>query len=514
MRRKSMRAEELFRNTGLEAPADVEITGISCDSRRVKKGYLFICHSGNRADGHRFAAEALANGAALVVGEHRVDGVPNMILTQSSRHTESLLWYNFTSRPTDCMTKIAVTGTAGKTSVAFILRHILAACGRKVGLISTVGVYAGEIKLDTGESGGSSVSDISGAMTTPDPEYFFGAAAEMRAAGCDTLVFEASSQAIAMGRLAAVRPDRVIYTNLSSEHLDYHKTMENYFAAKASLMESADFAIINADDFMIARLHGMYPDKNIIRCTADAENVSQSEVAALKYTSHGADGIEYLYYSAGAVFRIRSPLLGKYSVYNTMEAAACAISLGADPMTVKAALSDFHGADGRLTRVRFPLLKRESEMGLLPDVFIDYAHTPDALSAVLTAVRELSDGRVIAVFGCGGERDRTKRPMMARAALSIADHTVITGDNSRGEDPEQIISDILTGADAGGSFTVIPDRREAIKYAVNIAGAGDMILLAGKGHEKYEIDSSGKHPFDEEELAQSAMYRKFRKNGS
>lgn len=504
-----MRLCELFRDTGITLPEDVEIKGIACDSRRVREGYVFICHSGGRYDGHDFAPEAIQNGAAIVISEHPIDGVDGVIVTENTRRLESQLWYNFTDRPTDGMTKIAVTGTAGKTSVAFALRHILESCGHCVGLFSTVGVYACGREISVGENGGSSVSDISGAMTTPDPEYFFKSAEKMRALGCDTLVYEASSQAIAMGRLWALVPDIVIYTNLSNEHLDYHGTMEAYFEAKASLMERSGVAIINFDDEWISKIYDRFPAKRIIRVSADPDK--DSDVRAVKYRSHGADGIEYVYDSDSVVVGLKSPLPGKYSVYNTMEAAACAVHLGCDPMSVKAALSDFRGAPGRLERVAFRGLKREYADGLIPDVIIDYAHTPEAMRAVLAAVREVTKGRLIVLFGCGGDRDRTKRPMMARAVLSYADHTIITSDNSRSEDPNRIIYDIMAGVDGEKSFTVIPDRRDAIRYAVKISSAGDVVILLGKGHEKYEIDATGKHPFDESELVRGAMYEKFRR---
>ena len=506
-----MRSFELFRDTGICFPADVQINGIACDSRRVREGYVFICHKGGRYDGHEFAHEAVKNGAVLIIGEHPIDGVEGVIITENTRKLESHLWYNFTSRPIDGMIKIAVTGTAGKTSVAFALRHILESCGRRVGLFSTVGVYACGEELGVGENGGSSVSDISGAMTTPDPEYFFTSAVKMRELGCDVLVYEASSQAIAMGRLDSVVPDIAIYTNLSNEHLDYHGTMEAYFEAKASLMKRAEVAIINSDDEWISKIHDRFPTKRIIRVSADPTGACCTDVRAVNYRSNGADGIEYVYHSDSVVVGLRSHLPGKYSVYNTMEAVACALHLGCDPMSVKAALSDFHGAPGRLERLAFPKLKREYADGLVPDVIIDYAHTPEAMKAVLTAVREVTRGRLIALFGCGGDRDRTKRPMMAQAVLSASDHTIITSDNSRSEDPNRIIYDIMAGVDREKSFTVISDRRDAIRYAVNISTAGDVVLLLGKGHEKYEIDATGKHPFDESELVRTAMYEKFRR---
>lgn len=501
-----MKASELFYGTDISYSFDdISFCGVASDSRRVKKGFLFICQRGTRHDGHYHSLEAIKNGAAVVLADHYIDGIPKerIALTSDTRVAESQVWNNYTGRPADKMTKIAITGTAGKTSVAFALRHIFSAAGHKVGLISTVRTLAGSKEMQLGENGGSSVSDLHGAMTTPDPEYFFTAIAGMRDSGCDTLVYEASSQSILFRKTSAISPDVAIFTNLSPEHLDCHGDMESYFRTKASLMDDAKTAVINIDDPWMAKLTEMYPDTKTVRCTARYSRVADSDVCALRYLSHGAEGIEYVYFSEQAVFRIRTQVSGRYSVYNTMEAASCAISLGIDPMTVKEALSDFRGVDGRLQRIDIP-----TDCGF--SVFIDYAHTPESVGKVTETAREFTEGRLITLFGCGGDRDKVKRPEMTRMAQKTSDYIIITSDNPRNEDPNEIIGDMLRGLGERKNHTIIPDRREAIRYAVSIAEAGDVILLLGKGHEKYEILSDGKHPFDEEAIVIEAIKDRFK----
>ncbi len=491
-----MIASQLFDDIPVNRIPDLDFTGIASDSRRVRPGNLFVAIRGSRFDGHNFIRDALDRGAAAVLAEHEVYGFDNLILTPSTRAAESVLWYNFTGRPTDGMTKIAVTGTAGKTSCAFILRHILRSAGRKVGAVTTVRSMANDETIDMGDNGGSSVSDIPGAMTTPDPEYFFGAALQMKETGCDTIIYEASSQALAMEKLVSVRPDLALFTNLSPEHLDYHHEMEQYFLSKASLMEHAGHAVINADDPWMKKLPAMYPDVPVTLCSVNDNTVEVRGAGIRQSGGH----VHYIYLSHGAVMRVDAPMPGIYSVYNTMMCAAAAVQLGVDPVLIRDSLSDFGGVDGRLNRIRFP----NSISGRLPAVYIDYAHTPDSLRAALTALRAEVCGRLTVVFGCGGERDKIKRPLMAKTAQELADMTVITGDNPRGENPGAIIADILSGVGENAPVKVIPDRREAIRWAVMNADAGDTILLAGKGHEKYEITAEGRKPFDEEKIVRDA----------
>jgi len=500
-----MRLGEVFEGCEVKNyNAEIEICGVTSDSRKVKPGYLFICLAGTRHDGHDYVEEAVRRGAVCILGEHSTKSPIGTSITPCTRSAESKIWYNFTGRPTDKMKRIAVTGTSGKSSVVFLLRHLFRSAGLKVGVITTLGAYSEDRMISLGENGGSSVTDLAGAMTTPDPEFFFGAACEMAKDGCDMFIYEASSQAIALGKLSAISPNMAVFTNLSREHLDFHQTMEEYFNAKSGLMRGAHAAVINCDDEWIGRLYGQYPNIPIIRCTAQSEKISDSDVCAIRI-GHTNDGSEYVYFSEKAVFRVKTPQIGRFSVYNTMEAAACAIYFGCDAMMVKDALASFGGVRGRMYRVY--------EGDGLPCVIIDYAHTPNALKAVLGAVREWKkDGRLIVMFGCGGDRDRGKRPLMAKAAQELADLVVITSDNPRTEDPMAIISDIVCGMDGSKPYIVIPDRREAICYVIEEACAEDTVILAGKGHEDYEITSDGKHPFDEEKCAREALREKIMKN--
>ncbi|MBE6542649.1 MAG: UDP-N-acetylmuramoyl-L-alanyl-D-glutamate--2,6-diaminopimelate ligase [Ruminococcaceae bacterium] len=485
---------------------DRDVAGISSDSRKAKVGDLFICHRGHRFDGHSFAKSAVDRGAAFVLTDHLMDGIDpeRQIVTSDTRASESVVWNNFLGKPADSMIKIAVTGTAGKTTTAYVLRHIFRCAGYRVGIISTVKTLAQDHEITMGENGGSSVSDLAGAMTTPDPEYFFGAVAEMKKRGCEVLIYEASSQSLELKKTSAITPDIALFTNISPEHLDCHGNMEKYFAAKCALFEGVKKAVINCDDTVVSRLPEIFCECEFIRCSAEPTSVSSSDVCALRYLSRGSEGIEYVYFSDMAVFRMKSPMIGKYSVYNTILASAAAISFGVDPLTVKEAVGSFAGVEGRMKRVCVPEVFRP-----YPTVYIDYAHTAKALESTLSALREIAEGRLTVLFGCGGDRDRTKRPEMMKAAQKFADYTIVTSDNPRGEDPDEIIRDILRGADHTKPYIVIGDRRAAIKYAVDTSAENDVIFLAGKGHEKYEITGDGIRPFDEEELVKFAVREKY-----
>ncbi len=498
-----MKAAELLRNLASDVP-ELDVTGLTSDSRTARPGWLFICHTGLRRDGCAYAAEALGLGAAAVIAPHPIDGIPpeKTILTPDTRLAESVLWNRFCGEPADGMTKIAVTGTAGKTSVTFILREILMTAGRKVGVISTLGAFSGHEPVPLGENGGAAVSDIPGAMTTPDPEYFFRAVERMKRGECDTLIWEASSQSQLMKRTAAICPDAAVFTNLSPEHMDCHGSMENYFAAKATLMKGAGIAVINTDDEWMRRLPELYPQVPVVRCSAESGKVAVSDACAIKTVLRGADGIEYVYFSENAVFRVRSPLIGRMSVQNTLLAAAAALAVGTDAMITKEALDGFSGVPGRMNRVKLP-----GVIGF--SVFIDYAHTPSSLASVLDAMREITKGRLIVLFGCGGDRDRQKRPLMAEAAGRGADYVILTSDNARTEDPDAIITEAAAGLDPAVPHAVIRDRAEAIRFAVRMAETGDTVLLAGKGHEKYEIRADGMVPFDEEAIVRAAVRDRF-----
>ncbi len=504
-----MKIQELLR--GIEVcelcGSDVPVLGIASDSRCVKPGWMFICVKGIHRDGHDFIGEAVKNGAVFLVGEDRerlsAAGV-GFAVSKNTRLAEALIWNNRYGNPAFGMKTVAVTGSMGKTSTVMILREILEKSGMKTGVITTIRAMAGDTVLDMGQNGGSSVSDISGAMTTPDPEYFMGAVAKMKEMGCEVLIYEASSHAIDLCKTDAVSPDIAIFTNLTEEHLDYHGTMEQYLQVKAKLFRRAKMGIINTDDPYGKRLTEIVTDTPFVTCSMESHRLCEVDTCALRYTPKGGEGLEYIYFSNLAVFRVTTPLICRHSVYNTMLAARCAIELGADPLTVKDALAHIRGVDGRMLRVETGVDFGDRNP---VSVFIDYAHTAAALESVLRSLCELRQkgSRILLVFGCGGDRDPSKRSKMGAVAQTYADFTVVTGDNARTEDPLKIISDILSGMGAGNPFVVIPDRTAAIRYAVEHADYGDILLLAGKGHEKYEIDRFGKKPFDEERIVREAM---------
>lgn len=497
---------------------ETEIENIASDSRAVTKNSLFVCIRGGKNDGHLYVSDAVKNGAAAILCERVPDGAENIpiILTPDTRAALSELWNTFCGFPGSGMTKIAVTGTAGKTSVTLILEHILSCAGFAVGRISTVGAASRGAKLECGNNGGSSLlpEDTAGAMTTPDPEYFFGAMRKMRDDGCSVMIYEASSQSLLRKTTSAIIPDIAVYTNLSPEHLDAHGSMENYFAAKTSLLCGVKKAVINADDAFFPRLPTLFPDCGFtsVSCKS-AESVKRANerrVTAKNISLFGDDGTEYVYFSDDAVFRAVTPLAGLMSVYNTMEAAACAMLLGADAMTVKEALASGPVIPGRCERVAVP----HGYERVFPRVYIDYAHTPGALDEICRTMRGVSgDGRLTVLFGCGGDRDRAKRHAMLEAAEKYADRVIVTSDNPRSEDPERIISDIIAGESESAKIGVIPDRREAIRYAVTHSGAGDTVLLAGKGHEKYEIRGGRMLPFDEEKIVSEIFAERTERDG-
>lgn len=484
---------------------DTEISQISSDSREVLSGGLFICVSGTHRDGHDYIASALARCCAAVVLEKipadMADGVP-YVLVESTRLAEAHIWNNFYAHPADAMRIVAVTGTNGKTSCAFMLREIFRRAGMRVGLITTVRTMIDDEIIGT--YGGSSVSDVAGAMTTPDPEYLYGTIAMLRERGAECLVLEVSSHALDQHKTDPLSISVAVFTNLTEEHLDYHGTMENYFLAKARLAYAAQTLVINGDDSNIYRLRDMFAStKRVCVCSADSSSARHlsADASALRQRITLADGAEYVYFSQKAVFKLRCPVAGGYTVQNSLLAATAALECSLSPEDVKAALADMKSIDGRLEPVEL-----SSERAPFT-AYIDYAHTPAALEAQLRFLRgEKKRGqRIILLFGCGGERDRSKRKRMGDIASRLADFVIVTSDNSRNEDADAIIAEIVSGLDLEKPHAVIRDRREAIAYAALCARDGDILLLAGKGHEKYEIDANGKHPFDEAELLRAAV---------
>lgn len=468
-------------------PHDMEIRAITSDSRRVGQGDLFVCIRGLHLDGHRYLRDAVEAGAVAVMTEGEYGDVPSgvaHITVPDTRSALSKLYHAWYGNPGDRLRLIAVTGTNGKTSVSFMLRAIWEASMERCGLIGTVHCASGGKLLQ------SRAEESDANMTTPDPEDLYRLLAEMEADGVKTVIMEATSHALALGKLDALHFDAAIFTNLTPDHLDFHGTMDRYFEAKAKLFERCDLAILCGDDTwakkLRARLHCP-----VRVCSAKRQ---EADYIAEQIRDRGVEGISYCLKTARARIRIECPVPGRFTVMNTLLAATLALERGKSPTCIHDALRSFVGVRGRMEAVRLPL---SAECR----VFIDYAHTPDAMENLLRTARGFcrAGQRLVIVFGCGGERDQGKRPVMGALATSLADFAVITADNSRGEDPREIISAIVEGARAqkAENYIVIPNRRDAIAYVLHHAQAGDVILLAGKGHETYEIDRTGRHPFDE-----------------
>lgn len=451
---------------------DSEITFITDDSRKVAEGCLFVCIKGSKFDGHSVAAKAIEDGAAAVVTDHDI-GLERQIIAQNTRSAFTRLCAALFDHPEDKIEMVGVTGTNGKTTTCFILKSIFDFAGYKTGLIGTVKNMIGD-------------AEYPAALTTPNPYELFSLLAEMAREGCEYCFMEVSSQALDQSRVDAIRFSAAVFTNLTRDHLDYHGTLENYKAAKKKLFSMADTAIINYDDPAGAyMLDGVDCRRITYSVTSNQSSYSAKNIRVR------ATGVEYELVSDSNIGRVHFCVPGSFSVYNSMAAAVCAVELGVEFKTVLEGLSRCGGVKGRIEVV--PTNNDYT-------VIIDYAHTPDGLENVLSSLRELTEGRLICVFGCGGDRDKTKRPIMGGIAEKYADLSVVTSDNPRSENPDDIIKDILEGMSASSRRLVEPDRTKAIALAISKARSGDVIVLAGKGHETYQILANGKIHYDEREI--------------
>ena len=474
---------------------DVLITGICPDSSRVEPGNLYVAIEGLHADGHSFIGEAKQRGISALavsskaINDGRVDidelDLP-VLIAQDTRELISYLFSAWYKNPQDEIKIVGVTGTNGKTTVATLTREILTGGDIPSGIIGTVGCYSPKGKLDVRSA------NANANMTTPDPEELYRILRIMADDGARVVVMETTSHALALKKTEPIDFEIAVFTNLSEDHLDFHNNMENYFAAKARLFDKCRLAVINYDDRYGRKLAEKIDIPHFF-CSAEGR---ETDCAAEDVHILGG-GIEYKLTSRDLRLRVRSPLRGGFNVMNTMQAAVTARALGVSAITVKESLARLSGIIGRLER-----LKIDGKADF--SVYIDYAHTPDALENLLRTARAFtkSNQRIVLVFGCGGDRDKTKRPIMGKIAVDMADFVIITGDNSRSERTVDIIRDIISGIvdREGASYTVIESRRDAIEYAIKNARRGDVILLAGKGHEEYEIDDKGKHPFSERML--------------
>lgn len=466
---------------GATLTGDTEISGISFDSRTVKPGDIFVALVGAKADGHDFLHDVAAAGATAVVVERRVETVqlPQLLVkdTRAALGKVSALFYNYPSRR---LTVIGVTGTNGKTTTTYLIRSILDTAGKGAGLIGTIGYAAGD--------------QASTALnTTPESLVIQRLLSEMSAAGQEYAVLEASSHALDASRVDNVTFAAAVFTNLSSEHLDHHKDMASYARAKGRLFEllSADaVAVINTDDDHGLRVAGRTKAKRVTFGFRGSPDVTASDLDT------GLTGSRFTVTSPWGELALRTPLPGEHNVYNCVAAAAVTLALGIEVSAVVRGLAELSCVPGRLEPI---------DAGQDFTVFVDYAHSDDALENVLKAVRRMTEKRVIVVFGCGGDRDVTKRPRMRAVAEELADHCIVTSDNPRSEDPQAIIDQIMRGARDTRKFTIEPDRATAINCAVQMARGGDVVLIAGKGHETCQIFADRRIHFDDREVARQAL---------
>ena len=476
-----MKLHELLQNTGMTAEAmdtDREITAITCDSRRVEPGCLFVCIDGTAVDGHRFAAAAEADGAAAVVVQRDM-GLRTQLLTDNSRRAWAEICANWFGRPSERLHLIGVTGTNGKTTTTTLIKSMLEHAGHKVGLIGTIQNMVGDRVLPARH-------------TTPDSYDLQSMLALMVVEGCDYCVMEISSHALDQQRVAGCFCDIGIFTNLTQDHLDYHKTMENYLAAKKRLFSMCRTGIVNLDDAAAPEMMREVPCELV---TYSATSDRADYVA--RNIRHRADGVDFELVGIGQIGRVRMRIPGQFSVYNGLAAATACLTAGMDFQTVVEALSAAEGVKGRAEVV---------PTGRDFTVVIDYAHTPDGIENICRTLKECCKGRLATLFGCGGNRDKTKRPKMGAIAAALSDYLVITSDNPRSEAPEAIIRDILAGLEGTKTpYTVIENRVEAIRWAIAHAQPGDTLLLAGKGHETYQILADGVIHLDEREVVAEAL---------
>ena len=485
---------ELVEGSVITGDGNIEITGIEHDSRKAGEGTLFVCIAGFHVDGHKFIPQAVAKGAKAILTTRKADevevpeGVAVLQVPELKTALDTIVPF-FHDYPAQKMRVIGITGTNGKTTTSYLIRAILREAGYKVGLIGTIQIMMEE-----------EVFPIHN--TTPDVVELQHTLAIMRDKGMDYVVMEVSSHALDQNRVAGIEFDTAVFSNLTQDHLDYHKTLENYKLAKAKLFDLLGKA-------------GVKENKTAVVNADDEAGKTMLEHAQCRHLTYGienkaslqATNVEVL--ASGANFTLTEEFLGKldlqlhitgiFNVYNVMAAVGAAIAEKIDPVVIEKALLNFTSVPGR-----FELVKAGQDFSII----VDYAHTPDGVENVLNTARRIAKKKIIAVFGCGGDRDRTKRPIMGRIAAQLSDVVITTSDNPRTEDPEAILAEVEAGvAEVIGKKTheKVTDRREAIYLAISLAHAGDTVIIAGKGHEDYQIIGTEKVHFDDREVAREAL---------
>ena len=486
--KRTVEAVAAIANATLTGNASTVISGLTLNSNAVQEGDLFIALPGEKAHGADFAADAIARGAVAVLtdaeGASKISDVP-VIVSSNPRRAAGVISAWFYSEPMRDLYSVGVTGTNGKTTVTTLLHQIMSAAGRESGLIGTVETRIGD-------------EVVASKRTTPESSDLQALSAVMRERHMRNLVMEVSSHAIALERIRGSHFSVVAFTNLSQDHLDFHKSMDDYFAAKSKLFtfEFADLAVINIDDAYGVRLASS-TELPVMTVSRHDHNATWHYVSITRDYVGAHVAIRG---SAGILIEGKVHLHGGYNFDNLLMAVAIATESGIDPIDIAAILPQLTGAAGRLEAVR---------LGQNFTALVDYAHSPDAVARVLETAHEITDGRVIAVLGCGGDRDTSKRPLMGKALHEGADVAIFTSDNPRSEKPEAILVQMTLGLDIQEPSAIIEDRADAIRAAVNEAQAGDVVLVLGKGHEKGQEIAGVNHPFDDRvELAKAIEDKK------
>lgn len=468
---------------GLKVKGDlnIDITNIDSDSRNIKENGLFVAIKGFDVDGHNYIKEAIKKGATAVLASIDIDkkllkeimNDVTIILAKDTRYALAICACNFNDNPSRKFKLVGITGTKGKTTTSFMIKRILEKAGKKVGLVGTIATYIGDKKLEDSD------------RTTPESTKLQQIFAQMAKEKCEVVIMEVSSQSLKLNRVAGCDFDIGVFTNFSEDHISpkEHPDMKDYFDSKLKLFSMCKDCYVNADDLQTSKIPKLLPDKNIL--TYGIDNYCNLLAKDITVTNSATD---FKVKIGTRNERIKIDIPGRFSVYNALAAIAVATKLGCGAEPIKEALIDIK-VPGRSELI-------ENSKGLT--IMIDYAHSPESLENILSATKSYTKGRLISLFGCGGDRDSGKRPLMGQISGKIADFTIITSDNPRTEDPTKIVNQIEEGMKkTNGKYICIVDRIEAIKYAIKMANKNDIIILAGKGHEPYQEINGVKHPFDE-----------------
>ena len=474
-------------DTPVESMPDLEFLSITEDSRRVSPGALFVAVAGGRVDGHDFVERARAAGAVAIVGEREASsgqgGVP-YIHVPHARAALGRVAHRLRGDPSQAMTVVGVTGTNGKSTVVHLIGELLRGAGHTVGQFGTLGYRI------AGKSANAP-------HTTPFGEELARLFGEARDAGCTHIAMEVSSHALAQDRVAGIAFDGAVFTNLTQDHLDYHADLEEYFEEKMKLIEG----VAGDDPFVVVNCDDSWGRRAAERASVETYTFGETGDCRAENATIAHDGISFRFLSPWGSAEVTTPLMGRHNLSNILAAASVCGRLGVAVEAMAESLRTIEAAPGR-----FELIDEGQDFRLI----VDYAHTEDGLRNVLSAARGICSGRILTVFGCGGDRDRAKRPAMAAAVAELSDFGIVTSDNPRTEDPDRILLDMEVGFQRSGKkkgtdYRVIPDRAEAIEAAVNMARPGDLVMIAGKGHEDYQIFGSGRIRFDDREVARTAL---------